>query len=333
MTDTTIRYNKALEYVRELSRELADDLTAKTAGWDDARKDLLSLGGGAYWRLGSKEDHIAVRALLLCTVCYMRKPHANMDLVQAEQLKEIRDAMEGKPKAFVDQEIRLYCRDDRRSKDRLAQAAQDVCRAEGNVTAYSRTRAQTNVGTGPVCYNGTSTWLFAAGFVSRRWLAKEGSQMLDRTAREFLGEGALIGGREQWSTIPRGHIFHIHKTGDPNTCHWGVSLGEGRAVACNNTTQAPQRNPDASKVRLPPEPGKLVGLPIESNLKFEGTGNATYGIFDLAELCDILNRTTKYMVGTFVGDQISGDYVESNSPSGCNIVLRHIDPTTVAQWY
>jgi hypothetical protein len=200
------------------------------------------------------------------------------------------------------------------------------------VTEYSRTRADTNVGTGPVCYNGTSTWLFAAGFVSRRWLAKEGSEMLDRTARLYLGEGALIGGRDQWDNIPRGHIFHIHKNGDQNTCHWGVSLGNGRAAACNNTAQAPQRNQDGSKVRQPTTTGR-PGLPIETNLHFEGTGSPTYGVFQMDELCDILNRTSKYMVGTLDKTDPTADYVESNHPSGCNIVVRHVDPERQNNWY
>lgn len=333
MTDTNTRFMAAMAHVNTISQALASDIATKTVLWRDAEKDLLSLGGGGYWRSGSTDQHTAVRALLLCTLCYFRPPHAAMELANAEALKSIRDAMQGKAIAVINAEILLYVRAVNPTKDGLALAAQTVCNATGTVTAYSRTRAETNVGTGPVCYNGTSTWLFAAGFVSRRWLAREGSQMLDTTARQYLGLGELIGGRAQWSTIPKGHIFHIHKTGDMNTCHWGVSLGAGRAVACNNTAQAPMRNDDGSKIRLPPAPGRMLGIPRESNLTFEGTGNPTYGVFQMAELCDILNRTSKYMVGTLDRDDPTADWVESNSLTGCNIVVRHVDPTTAANWY
>lgn len=335
MTDTNTRFALALAHIRTISGPLADDITAQSALWSATKKDLLSLGGAGYWKSGSQEQHIAVRALLLCTLCYFRQPHANMEIASDAVLGEIRTRMLGKSIAQVNEEIRLYLRSPAPTKDGLAQAALDVFHKTGNVTGYSRTRTDTNVGTGPVCYNGTSTWLFAAGFVSRAWLAKEGSQMLDTTARQFLGLGALIGGPAQWSTIPRGHIFHIHKTGDMNTCHWGVSLGAGRAVACNNTAQAPQRRPDASIIREAKIlPGKTKGLPIEDNLAFEADTDAGYGIFQMAELCGILNRTSKYMVGTLDPDDISADYVESNSKTGCNVVVRHIDPENPeVAWY
>jgi hypothetical protein len=333
MSDSDKRFAKALTYLSNLSAELGHDVTTKTAQWTADQKDLISLSGSSAWRTGSDEQHIAVRALLLCTMVYFRPPHAAMQLVDDAALKLIRDKMLGKTRAFIDDEIRLYVRAPAPSKDDLAAAAERVCYPIGTVTGYLRTREDTNLGNGPVCYNGTSTWLFAAGFVSRRWLAKEGSQMLDKTARGFLGEGALVGGRDQWGNIPRGHIFHIHKTGDQNTCHWGVSLGSGRAAACNNTAQAPERNGDGSKVRMPSTTTGKLGVPRESNLSFEGSGNPTYGVFRMAELCDILDRTSKYMVGTLDKNDPSADWVESNHPSGCNIVVRHVDPERQVIWY
>ena len=332
MSDTLKRFTKALNCLTNLSANLGHDVAAKTATWTADQKDMLSLSGSTAWREGSDDQHIAVRALLLCTIIYYRQPHAAMQLADDTALIGIRDKMLGKTKTFIEGEIRLYERAPAPTKDALAAAAVAVCNATGNVTGYLRTRADTNLGTGPVCYNGTSTWLFAAGFVSRRWLAKQGSQMLDTTARLYLGEGALIGGRNQWDNIPRGHIFHVHKTGDQNTCHWGVSLGAGRAVACNNTAQAPKRNKDGSKMRHPSTTNK-PGRPVETDLKFEGTSNATYGVFQMAELCDILNRTSKYMVGTLDKDDISADWVESNHSSGCNIVVRHVDPEGQVAWY
>lgn len=335
MTDTNTRFNLALAHIRTISGPLADDIDAKSTLWTTAKKDLLSLGGAGYWRSGTAEQHVAVRALLLCTLCYYRPDHAAMELATDAVLGEIRTRMLGKSIGLVNDEIRLYLRLPAPTKDGLAQAALNVFSTLGNVTGYSRTRTDTNVGTGPVCYNGTSTWLFAAGFVSRAWLAKEGSQMLDRTARLYLGEGSIIGGPAQWGSIPRGHIFHIHKTGDQNTCHWGVSLGGGRAVACNNTAQAPRRLADATIVRSGEIPkGKTMALAVEDNLAFEADTNATYGIFQMAELCDILNRTSKYMVGTLDKSGMVDRYVESNSLTGCNIVVRHVDPTNPGVvWY
>ena len=70
-----------------------------------------------------------------------------------------------------------------------------------------------------------------------------------------------------WGAIPRGYVWNIHKATDRATCHWGVSLGDGLAAACNNTGQ-----------------GQVAYR----------EGNDAYGKFVFRDLCAVLETTEKY---------------------------------------
>ena len=119
-----------------------------------------------------------------------------------------------------------------------------------------RRRTDVNVGSSPICYDGVFNWLFAAGFIPRRWLG--GVNVHAATIHENIGDGQIVSPSE-WGKIERGWIWNIHKKTSRDTCHWGVSLGEGRAAGCNNTGQ-----------------GKV---------DYEDVGPDAYGVFDFVQLC------------------------------------------------
>jgi len=127
-----------------------------------------------------------------------------------------------------------------------------------------------------------------------------------------------------WGAIPPGYIFNIHKKGDPTTCHWGVTLDNGRAVGRNNT-----------------------GESVEGGLTYEAGGRSQYGIFAFRDICRVLNVDRRYRIGrqVKVSDGTASSraeqwtmsvpgmtrYEERDDPSGINIVVRRIDPVAMAR--
>lgn len=303
------RFDQALAHIRNLSDDLAEDIKGK--GLDKATAGAeISLGGGGFWKSGSAEQHMAVRGVMLCLIAYFRTPHSKFDFASPGEITTARDSLKGRTLQQVNEEILYYLPKDGAKLADLADAAIRVDQVSGIVNVLKRTRTDNNVSLNPVCYHGVSTWLFASGFVSKRWFAKEGSDLTGYTANRYLGQGTEVP-QTNWGRIPRGYIFNIHKQGDPSTCHWGVSLGEGMAVGCNNTDGSPGQD-----------------------LTYRGGGNTHYGVFNFAELCTLLNKNTKYKMDKFT--QEVGElpvFTKGDHESGINIVVRQINPEAMAAVY
>ena len=256
----------------------------------------ISLEGAKYWKHGTDAQHTAVRALLLCHVTYFRPPHAAFDYAAATPMKDIKLRCRTMPDAAVTAEIEYFMPIAGASLTDLASAAERVKDVAGSVDNFARSRTDTNVSFNPVCYHGVVSWLFAAGFISKRWLAKEGNTLNAYSSNNYLGDGSVVP-QSAWANIPRGFLWNIHRVGDKSTCHWGVSLGGDVSIACNNTDSSP-----TAKLKY-----------IE--------GNTQYGKFKFSEICNVLNGTDKY------------GHTGTGAPTGINIVVRQIDPTTVASYY
>ncbi len=283
------RYAEALAHIKKVNNGLATDVGNKVGGNSLTAGGDISLGGAGYWHSGTPEQHTAVRALLLCHVAYYRPPHSNQDFASVSNLTGIRTRMLGKTVQQVGDEIKLFLPGTNRTLNGLATAAQTVTQTTGVVDHFVRTRTDRNVSSSPVCYHGVVSWLFASGFVSKRWLAREANTLNAYSANRYLGAGEVVS-PEEWDSVPQGYIWNIHRVNDPTTCHWGVSLGNDVSAACNNTDESPRRK-----------------------LKYI-SGDTRYGTFKLSEICSVLNRNTKY------GAQDDDDRFK------INLVLRKINP-------
>ncbi|WP_295999388.1 hypothetical protein [Rugamonas sp.] len=327
MANNETRFPNALAHIGTIDQGLRNNVALLTRNWTEAEKQRLSLSGKGAFSRGTEAEHVALRALLLCTLCYFRAPQAAMDMVSEEELASICADLLGSPLALIDNEIRLFIKRPNAIKGDLATVAQAMQNPVAQVPAPKRKRTDATLGVSPTCYNAVASWLFAAGFVSRRRLAREGSKLTSTTVWSHLGSGALMT-RPYWNTIPRGHIFSVHKNGDEQTCHWGISLGEGRATACRNPHGAVARLADGSIDREAPVNGK-PGIPRFIEMNFD-SGDANCGIFDMVGLCNILSMSPGYMLALPSVDGQEQQY--GNNPLG-NIVVRHIDPEQQLRFY
>lgn len=237
---------------------------------------------------------MAVRALKLCQIAYFRRPHSPFDYATTAQLATTRTTCRGKSEVSIQNEIKYYLKGNHLHLPDLADAAVRVCKVEGAVDPMTRTRVETNVSANPVCYHGVVAWLFSAGMVSKRWFAKEGNSLTGYSANDNIGKGRILDSSD-WDRIPKGYIWNIHRTNDKATCHWGVSLGHNKAIACNNTDESPDV--------------KLV----------YDMGDTKYGKFNFTDICAVLNANRKYGY--------------SSSSRDNNIVVRLIDPIGEAKLY
>lgn len=290
----TERFDEAVAYLKDnIDAGLAKDVKEKIVGKDNIKKagEDISLSGAGYWKKSTDEQHGAVRALLLCNVAYFRKPHSAKDVATNEQLDAIRKAMLGKSAAVVNEEIELFLPGKNPSLKGLAASAEVVNELSGVFDPFTRTRQDKTVSLNPICYNGVLAWLFHAGFVSKRWLAREGARLQASTANDVLGQGVVLK-EDKWDEIPKGYLWNVHRVNDPETCHWGVSLGEDIAIACNNT--------DVSLV------AQLEYL--------DKKGSTKYGKFKFTEICKVLNSHFKY------------GHEGKEAPKKTNIAVRQINP-------
>jgi hypothetical protein len=292
------RFDEAVNYLQSVNLSLSQDVKNKT---QDQKKagEQISLEGFSYWKSGSDEQHRAVRALLLCMITYMKPPHSPTDLVPDDVMDDFRRQYRGKTISDLNEEILYFVPESNLSLRRLVNAALEVKTVDGVIDPPVRSRKDKNVGKAPVCYHGVRAWLYAAGFVSKRWMAKEGQTLMASTSNAVVGRGVIVE-KKNWDKIPAGYIWNIHKNGDEETCHWGVSLGENRAVACNNT---------------PGSPGGAL-------LDMEPGGTLDYAIFKMTNMCEVLNTNSKYQ-------QHGG----KDHPSGQNIIVRKINPLLQFQYY
>lgn len=216
--------------------QLATDVHTKLQDRSEEAGTEISLEGLGYALFGAPDQHMAVRALLLCQKAYLPPqslPGGNFD--PSATKKHYHDTSED----TVRNAIRCYLRRHNAVAKDLADAAQRVNVLKG-LNWYTFTRDD-NLGLGatPVCYNAVKLWLFKAGFASIRWLVRnEVDNMMPHTANAVLGNGTVIT-VDQLPWLPAGRIFNFH---DPNmqaVCHWGVSIGNGYAIATNTTQQWP----------------------------------------------------------------------------------------------
>jgi hypothetical protein len=287
------RYDEALQYLKGIDMALGNEVHAKVGGRSTAVGAEISLGGEGYWRVGSDAQHRAVRALLLLQITYFRPPHCRGTLADAAVLDATRRTFKGKHEALVRDAILDYTRPANRSHHGLAQAALQANQAMGNLDPVNLRRTDQQIGANPICYNGLTLWLFAGGFVSKRWLAGPGNKIDANNADQAFGTGVVVA-PDQWDALPMGYLWTIQRRNDPTTCHWGLSLGDGKAAASNNTPGSP-----------------FLMLELDS-------GDSKCGTFTFTQMCAVLNSDFKY------------GHTSKDPPStpDANIVVKKIDPAT-----
>lgn len=281
------RYQQALGHIHTLDNALSLEIDQILGVHAQQVGAEISLGGAGYWHSGSQAQHTAVRALMLAQIAFFRPPYAPADYASTWRLNRTRTTCLGLAIGQVNQLILEYVRAAGFTLHQLVTAAERDPSLTGAFDPVECNRSNPQIGTTPICYHGVASWLFSAGFVSRKWLASRYQRIIAQTANNILGDGPQIV-EANWDTIPAGYVWNIHRVGDKTTCHWGISLGNGRAVACNNTDE-----------------GRLNYLPSNP------PGHNWYGKFMLRDLCDILNLTHKY---GYTG------------VPAANIVVRQFDP-------
>lgn len=290
------RYAESLAYLKKIDNSLGVDVDQKIGPAKLAAVGgEISLSKSGFWNALAGDKHDAMRALLLCYIAYFRTPHCRMDWASTAMLDQVKKKFANKSRSDIDTEIKYFIQVPGRLSASLAVAAETNNLVSGVPDYFNRTRKDRELGANPVCYNGVFLWLFVSGFVSKRWLAKDANELDANSANRILGDGQIVP-QTQWDSIPRGYIWNIHRTGDQTTCHWGVSLGNGRAAACNNTDESP-----------------TLKMTYES-------GESKFGIFRFSDICAVLEGHDKY------------GYTPGGATSG-NIVVKAFDPTTITTYY
>ena len=176
--------------------------------------------------------------MLLCIAAFFSKPVACEDGFLAFYRDEARKKCKPKTKAQVDAEYQDFMIDTAADIDGLVQASMNV-KSSGPIEYMPfRTCYETSVGPSPICYDGVCNWLFAAGFMSRRWLAA--THIHASTIQEHLGDGKIVPTAE-WGILGRGYIWNVSKSTERETCHWGFRWA--MAVPSGATTQAKGASP------------------------------------------------------------------------------------------
>jgi len=316
------RYNDTYKYLHTVSSELALHVDQQVASRNLSKGELgraLSLKG--IWSKGHlyRGQHWAMRALMLCHAIYLTSGWAR----QRENIRELKEGrveitgfryvdfpllanidvptsiIRNMSESQIKKMILGYVPVGGVSADDLAQAAESAVE-DGMVDFRTLTRDAPCKFRTCICYDGVRLWLFKAGFVSIRWLTREGPSLMAHTANEILGNGTVIG-RDQLKRMPRGYIFNFHGgtvlgRDNKDVCHWGISLGGGLGAATNTTASENDR-------------GRTVAVNF-----IRGAGAGQYGVFRLKESYDVC--ALKY----------SGD-------RGCETVIRQIDPQSIDNLY
>jgi hypothetical protein len=295
------RYDESLAYLKTVSMILGNNVDSWISDKAHAGGEI-SLGGAGYWHSGTDDQHKAVRAYLLCMIAYGRPPYASYQLATTVTLDAARRNLHGKSVQQVREQINCFLPVNGANRAQLAMVARDATALDGVDDPLNKLRTDKTLGNhAPICYHGVKTWLYLAGFVSRRWLIQQGRRLDANTCNQLLGEGTIVT-KPNWGTIPEGYFWNIHKQGDVTTCHWGVSLGNDTAVACNNTG------------------GTLING-ATFILTFS-KGDARSGICKFTDLCKVCDNDPKY--------RPKGGGMHS---SGQNIVVRMIDPEEGVNFY
>ena len=289
------RFDGAIDYIaKNIDRQLAQDIPRKITN-TTAAGNAISLRGGGFWSSGTKDQHWALRSLLLSQQAYLlgSGAHPFLRATQATAANTAKTYFKSKTEAQVQYAIKSYTAKRGITRESLADIAERTNGTEGDFEFATRTRSDNSLGRNPVCFNAVRLWLFKAGYVSLRWLASEGYGLDANTCNSILGSGIEIT-REQLPRMPRGYMFNFHARKSPSTCHWGISLGGGYAAGSNTTAQ---ENNGRTRVTF-------------------RSGNSVYGIFDLVSSYEVCRYKYK-MVGEQIGD----------------VVIRQIDPAQVSTFF
>lgn len=293
------RFDQAITYLQGIDAGLAADVKQKIGGKVLEAGQDISLEGLGYWHSGSDAQHNAVRALILCQKAYLTPPYFKGFFINFAK-DTTKRYWHGKSEDAVKDAIKCYLTAHGASLQGLVNAAKMVNETSGNFDFYTLNRQSKNLGANPICFSAVRMWLFKAGFVSVKWLASTGFDLTANTANQILGDGKIIP-LSQLDRIPAGHIFNFHAAQSKETCHWGLSIGNGRAIAANTHQQI------LNSVRVNFSPG-----------------NSFYGEFKLAESYDVCKW--KYArEPDSLRYKVMGELPE--------ITIRDIDPTTVATYF
>lgn len=293
------RFDGAMNYLTAIDGGLAADVRQKLGGRETVTAQEISLAGRGMSLVGSDAQHNAVRALVLCQKAYLTPPFFKGFFISFDRDRSIQYWLP-KSENTVKEAIRCYLTTPNASLQGLINAAQTVNETSGNFDFYTLNRQSRNLGATPICFSAVRMWLFKAGFVSIKWLASTGFDLTANSANRILGDGTIVP-LNQLSTIPAGHIFNFHAPESKETCHWGLSIGNGRAIAANTHQQILQS--------------------VRVNFT---TGNSFYGEFLLDESYNVCKW--KYArEDDLLRHKIMGELPE--------VTIRDIDPTQVTTYF
>lgn len=274
-TDTE-RYDQALAYIKtNVSADIGLLIDAKAGGKKKQIGAALSLSGYGMKNVGSKNQHMALRGLLMCQNVLL-DPKAYEHPVGNKHAKNYlgkncRNTVEhfkNLGEADICKAIQSYGRLPNVSLKQFAQAARDLTNMGGDFNLCSVTREQTtNFGGTTNCYGAVKIWLFKSGLCSLMWLLEEGDKLNAYSCNQIIGNGDIVT-EDNIDNIPEGKIFNIHDSADPAICHWGVCLGGGMAAASNTTAG-----------------GMTKGGAVF--VDFTPPGNTAYGLFKLQSSVDV----------------------------------------------
>jgi len=305
------RYDNSLEYLKTVDVALAAHVDRTIVGSKEKIGEGISLAGHKmYAMFGNTSVGRAVRALLLCHRAYLGHNWAMgtgnkgagvpQDYFRADGDRLTKDKYLGKSEAVVRDAIKAYLSaTPTPATSTNADAAELV--GNGNSPAHppyeTLTREPTNFPSGQVCFNCVYWWLYKSGFVSLRWILRDGFKLGAENANQLLGDGTTLQLDSEFRApaIPRGMV--INWRGDQpdsrDICHWAVSLGNGNAIGANNSPG-----------------GRFNGKDVIVTFVSGGTA---FGVFDI----NVMNKI-------YMGDKT---YSTSAKKSGC--VVATVDPSTV----
>ena len=224
----TQRFSEAVAYIRKnIDANLANQFNGMNK---EAAGKEISLKGHYYSAIGWNEQHQAVRALLLCQHRF---------LGAFAGLEQSKNFFKSKSRSTVNKYIAAYAKD-KPSLEKLARKAETYSLRQTQLGWNQRKRGDNNVGgSAIICYSGVLLWLFQAGFITLQWY-RDNNGMNANDCNTILGNG------RRWDTdhldqIPRGWIWNFQGY-RKEICHWGVSLGNGRAAGTNNEENAREGN-------------------------------------------------------------------------------------------
>ena len=292
------RMQKAVDYLTAFDGGLAqhalERLDLMTPEEKNALKDAISLKGHKmYAAFGSSAKGMAVRALLLVQRAYLFLDTWSIgngglafswgkDGLAANSATWTKNYWLDKSETEVRAALGGYQELGTPSEEAVIEAAFQIKTGIiNNPPPWEKlTRTMRDFPGGRVCFDGLCWWLFKAGYVSLRWMAKEKGRMVAQNANDILGLGHNVVDVDagQWdlarskaaiAQIPRGRLINWRGKGaNHGVCHWAYTLGGGAAVGVNNSSAAAGPN------------GTLINTDFKS-------GGTEYGVFTIESMCSV----------------------------------------------